>query len=296
MPNTLEIFNNLNVLAAQETDKDLKKKLDDLLAFTRQFSENEKTLSEESLENFRRDTRELLANAKASEKTKTIVHQAALAVAEVHPVNKQDPITLEEIDLSEENRKKLVFTSSGHALNPKDIKEFHQTRPPRQGERAAEDTKDLVNPLTNEAFSELDAKHIQEIAQQQGLNFECRQAQTAKANPIPQTQPQEQTSAPIQQQPENRRFNHARIYPQQFFAELRHEIRNHNFQQIHQELESTLITLSLLLLINDALSRKVEEEKETIASAFGTAMMLHMTSMSFGHNDIRIEQSITLVM
>ncbi|KTD21309.1 hypothetical protein [Legionella londiniensis] len=129
------------------------------------------TIQEEIIENLRARFNKLLSqnNLKQGHSSLSdVAFEALIDLAKFKPINKNDPISCDEIE--EEDK---IFVSTGHQFSLKNLIEYHNTRAYRGnplGERY--DSKWLLNPLTNDKFHPKDAVHIKTLADKKGIAIE----------------------------------------------------------------------------------------------------------------------------
>ena len=88
-----------------------------------------------------------------------------VGLAEIRPLNEDDPITQETIQAID-----AVFVSTGQQFNLRTLIEFHNKRGIRRNQFFDEQQgKSLLNPLTNQPFSVRDARHIINLAKEKNL-------------------------------------------------------------------------------------------------------------------------------
>jgi hypothetical protein len=88
-----------------------------------------------------------------------------MGLAEIRPLNEEDPITQEKIQASD-----AVFVSTGQQFNLRTLIEFHNKRGLRRNQFFEErQGKSLLNPLTNQPFSVRDTRHIINLAKEKNL-------------------------------------------------------------------------------------------------------------------------------
>ncbi len=96
-------------------------------------------------------------------------HLTLLTLAELKPLNTEDPVTFEEID---PNDKDCVFVSTGHKCSIKSLANHHNTRKPSEQFNDTAENKYLVNFNTNTVFDTFDTIHIMAQAKANGVAFE----------------------------------------------------------------------------------------------------------------------------
>jgi len=114
-----------------------------------------KILSDDTTESVKKDSLSLADAA----------YNALLALAELKPINEEDPILLTEIAPGDR-----VVVSTGHQFDIKSLIKYHDTRDYR-GSTLHETSvsKWLINPITNAMFSARDVAHIQSTAATKGI-------------------------------------------------------------------------------------------------------------------------------
>ena len=97
---------------------------------------------------------------KANEILNNLVFNTLLALAQLAPLNDEDPINLEEINAND-----AVFISTGYQFSLTNLINWHKHRPLRDDE----EEKVLLDPTTNIAFAKKDMEHIWTIAKQRKI-------------------------------------------------------------------------------------------------------------------------------
>ncbi len=94
-------------------------------------------------------------------------YDKAIELANFSPINAKDPIT--QADIEPEDK---VVVSSGHQFDINSLIAYHNNRQYRDTEfDEYADAKWLLNPFTNAKFSDLDAQHIQQVAEEKGVEI-----------------------------------------------------------------------------------------------------------------------------
>ncbi len=84
------------------------------------------------------------------------LHTKLIILANFKPVNQNDPITREAIEPNDK-----VVVSTGHQFDINSLVDYHNNRAYRGSELGERDNSMfLLNPLTNQVLSDLDAKHV----------------------------------------------------------------------------------------------------------------------------------------
>lgn len=97
----------------------------------------------------------------------TDAHKLLLLLAEYAPLNVESLTTFDPIEPED-----AIFIASGQQYSLTEIVGFHYGRPDQGELNEAPNSKWLMDPLTNEKFSSLDAAHIIEVAMFRGFIIE----------------------------------------------------------------------------------------------------------------------------
>lgn len=94
------------------------------------------------------------------------IFKILLVLAKVNPINKEDPITLEEI--AEINR---VSISTGHQFDIVQLITAHAARLPRSDIGETTESKWIINPITNQKVNTRDSSVILQLAEKKNITI-----------------------------------------------------------------------------------------------------------------------------
>lgn len=124
--------------------------------------------ADNAIENLRCHLIALLNDTKNDDQLCNALHEVLINLAELYPINEDDPIDHENIHPED-----AVFIASGAQFNIYLLIKYQNTRNYRGSSLGeSQDRKYLLNPLTNEKFQERDEKHILAIARKKRIKVD----------------------------------------------------------------------------------------------------------------------------
>lgn len=209
-------------------------------------------------EDIRVNLTKLLTNSDNSDLKQTI-YDFLLVLAESFPINLDDPISSDAINAGDE-----VFISSGNQFSLSNLVKWHNTRDYRGSSlRERPKEKYLLNPLTNQSFSELDRDHIIKIAKEKQIEIKDLIVNEADRpsninSPVNSYQNMFQLLSPLEDRNPNLIDEEARRFP----LPLNRQGRNSNIEYYIRPIRLPVVDEVDLPVVDEAVVDEVDEVDE----------------------------------